>query len=297
MAHPRWLREVLGKGPTSQFLLFGLLLSTTLLLVLLLQTSRWDIVFAPLNNWVLGVEKSYFQWFKQQNTSNPLLLLLLAYGGGVIASISPCILTLLPVNLSYIGTREIHSRWDALVKASSFVLGVVTVLSILGVFSSLASLVMVQYQGYVQLAIGLVIIVMGLSLLGLIQLPLPQVPTAQPKTATQSLRLRLPPEVTGPYTVGLTFALLSSPCTSPILFSFLAVAASRGSQLQSVFIMVSYALGYTTVIFWASLFTGFAKQARGLLQYSETIASVSSLILLVLGGYYLISGSRWILAL
>jgi cytochrome c-type biogenesis protein len=53
------------------------------------------------------VENSYQQWLDKQDTTNPLVLFPLAFIGGLIASISPCILAMLPVNLSYIGTRNI----------------------------------------------------------------------------------------------------------------------------------------------------------------------------------------------
>jgi cytochrome c-type biogenesis protein len=48
-------------------------------------------------------------------------LLPLAFAGGLISSLSPCQLSLLGVNLSYIGTREFTSRKDALIKAIAFV--------------------------------------------------------------------------------------------------------------------------------------------------------------------------------
>jgi cytochrome c-type biogenesis protein len=58
--------------------------------------------------------------------------------------------------------------------------------------------------------------------------------------------------------------------------------------------MMSYSLGYTAIIFFASLFTGLVKQTRGLLAYSDEITRVASLALLVVGGFYLISGGQWV---
>jgi cytochrome c biogenesis protein CcdA len=75
----------------------------------------------------------------------------------------------------------------------------------------------------------------------------------------------------GSYGVGLTFGLVSSPCASPVLFAVLAAAAATGSQLLGTLTMICYALGYTIVIFLASLLTGFAKQAKTLMQHSESI--------------------------
>ncbi|WP_441338881.1 cytochrome c biogenesis protein CcdA [Microcystis wesenbergii] len=203
----------------------------------------------------------------------------LAFLGGVIASISPCILALLPVNLSYIGTLKIESRWDAFSKAGLFVLGAVTILSLFGLVSSFAGTVMVEYRGYINIVVGLIMAVMGLWLLGVIKLPLPQ------------MNLNLPQA--GPYGVGLTFALVSSPCASPVLFAVLAAAAATGSQVLGTLTMVSYALGYTILIFLASLFTGLAKQSRNLLQHSETIIRLGSVALMATGAYYLVTGTQW----
>jgi cytochrome c-type biogenesis protein len=57
--------------------------------------------------------------------------------------------------------------------------------------------------------------------------------------------------------------------------------------------MVSYALGYTAVIFFASLFTGLVKQSRVLLQHSDWVMGLGSLVLILAGAFYVVSGIRW----
>ena len=187
------------------------------------------------------VENRYQEWFAQQDTANPLVLMPLAFFGGLIASVSPCILAMLPLNLSYIGTRNITSRKDALIKAGMFVLGNVIILSLFGLVSSFAGLVIVEYRGHINVVVGTIILIMGLGLLGLIKIPLPQI--------------YFDGNYFGPFGIGLTYALVSSPCASPVLFAVLAASAASGSQVLSILTMVSYALGYTIVIFLSSLLT------------------------------------------
>ncbi len=225
------------------------------------------------------VENRYQEWFDQQDTANPLVLMPLAFTGGLIASISPCILAMLPINLSYIGTRNITSRKDAFIKAGMFVLGNVIVLSLFGLVSSFAGLVIVEYRGHINVVVGAIILIMGLGLLGLIKIPLP--------------RINVGGTNFGPFGVGLTYALVSSPCASPVLFAVLAASAASGSQVLSVLTMVSYALGYTIIIFLSSLLTGFAKQAKLLLKYSEGITKFGSIALILAGIYYLFIGIKW----
>jgi cytochrome c-type biogenesis protein len=140
---------------------------------------------------------------------------------------------------------------------------------------------MVDYRGYINVVVGLIMAVMGLWLMGVVKLPLPQMNVNLPQA--------------GPYGVGLTFALVSSPCASPVLFAVLAAAAGTGSQLLGSLTMVSYALGYTMLIFLASLFTGLAKQSKQLLKHSKAIIHFGSVALILTGVYYLFTGTQWFL--
>ncbi len=260
---------------SKKWLIYGGLGLLSLVIVLTLG----PVIIHSIERVISVVENRYQQWFDQQDTANPLVLMPLAFVGGVLASVSPCILALLPVNLSYIGTLKIKSRWDAFTKAGLFVLGAVTILSLFGLVSSFAGAVMVEYRGYINIVVGLIMAVMGLWLMGVVKIPLPQMNVNLPQA--------------GPYGVGLTFALVSSPCASPVLFAVLAAAAATGSQVLGTLTMVSYALGYTLLIFLASLFTGMAKQSNKLLKHSEGIIRFGSLALILTGAYYLFTGTQW----
>jgi cytochrome c-type biogenesis protein len=300
----RLIQSILASKWLTPLILVLLSIVIALLVVVGDQVNRGSLLWS-LEQTAYQWGSQYQQWFEQQKPDNLLLLVPLAFVGGLVASISPCILTLLPINLSYIGTCEITSRRDALTKAGAFVLGVVTILSLFGLFSSVAGILLIEFQGYVHLAVGVIIVIMGLSLAGILRLPLPanrlncmakEQANSKSRTPWVSLGKTLHTVLIGPYGVGLTFALVSSPCTSPVLFAILATAAATGSQLQSTLIMVCYALGYTSIIFFASLFTGLAKQTRILLRHADSVVRIASMTLLLVGGVYLVNGIRWILA-
>ena len=259
-------------------MLVGLGIFTTIAIVLT-KNSEW---FQPIENFISQAENQYEKWGESQPLTNSWVLIPFAFGGGLLASISPCILAMLPVNLSYIGTLNVKSRREAFWNATGFVLGVVTILSVFGLFSSVAGAVMVDFRGYINLAVGILIILMGLSIGGLFHLPLPQ------------FQFSLPP-FAGTYGVGLTFALISSPCASPVLFAVLAAAAATGSPVWSVLTMVAYALGYTAVIFATSLFAGLIKFTRQILLNSDAVMRWGGLALILMGGYYVVSGVLWFL--
>ena len=254
----------------------GLAMLVSIAILLTKQLNLLELLEAA----IAKAENHYQQWGDRQPLTNPWLLVFFAFGGGLLASISPCILAMLPVNLSYIGTLKIESRRAAVWNATGFVLGVVTILSVFGLFASVAGAFMVEWRGYINVAVGIIVIWMGLSIGGLVHLQLP------------SAQISLPP-IAGTYGVGVTFALVSSPCASPVLFAVLAAAGATGSPVWSVVAMVAYALGYTAVIFAASLFAGLIKTSRQILINSEVVMRWGGLALVLMGGYYVVSGVLW----
>ncbi len=209
--------------------------------------------------WVADNEQRYAKWLNPDTLQQNLWLLLpTAFFGGLISSLSPCILALVPVNLSYIGTLKTPSKVRAFVNALAFVLGVVVVLSMFGLVSSFAGLVIVEYKGYVNTAVGLVSIVLGLGVLGLFKMKIPTFVSELPSGAA-------------PFIVGATFALVTSPCASPVLLSMLLIAGSTGNTGLSVTTMVLYALGYTFILLVASVANGVVKKVGALKQFSKEI--------------------------
>ncbi len=254
-------------------LLGGLLVLLSLGLIALFQPLWLEML--------LGLSETGFRDFlTQQGPGLPFPALLgLAFVGGVLGSISPCILALMPLNLGYMGTLQIQSRGDALRKAGAFVLGVVLINSLLGLVSGLGRFVMVIYRGWFLLAVALLVLTMAAAMLEWIRLPLPQLIQRMPNT--------------GPFGVGMAFALISSPCASPVLFGVMALAATAKSTLLAVATMAVYGLGYTLLLFLASFFTGLSKQLGMLKSRGEMINRISAALLFLAGLWSLWDGLRW----
>ncbi len=232
-----------------------------------------------MNNLLSNFEQAVSNFLKGTHGLPLPFLILLSFGGGLAASLTPCVVAMLPMNLSYIGTANITSKFDALKKSLFFVLGAAFIFSLLGLFASFASFIMIEYRGYVHVIIGIFVLFMALSELEIVKLPLPQFITQIPNG--------------GPFLVGMAFALASSPCASPILFAILAMSSTAGSLIGGTLIMIAYSIGYTGVIFIAGLFAGIAKQLDYFKKHSKIISIVSATILGIIGGFYLYSGIRW----
>jgi cytochrome c-type biogenesis protein len=190
--------------------------------------------------------------------------------GGLAASISPCILGMLPVNLSFIGASRLESPGRAVAVASMFVFGVGVVNVILGIVSSLFFAVFVEHRAEINIGVGLLTVLMALWLGGILRIRTPQLVTKVPVGG-------------GAFAAGLAFALVASPCASPVLVTVLGMAARQGSMLQTALAMGAYTLGYTALLFFASLSAALAVASRRLLAYGSTITRWASAAMLAIG--------------
>jgi cytochrome c-type biogenesis protein len=194
--------------------------------------------------------------------------------------------------MSYIGTQEFSSYTDAFRKSSLFILGTATVLTLLGLFSGFQGFMLIDYQGYVYLAIGLLMVLMGLNLLFSFSQKLS---LSFLQGSTHSVAEKIQSCIAGPYGVGMSFALIITPCASPILFAVLGMAAASHSAILGGMMLFSYTLGYTGLIFFAGFFTGLAKQIRKFSQYAQIVSKIAAAVLVIFGCSYVLNGVKWFL--
>ena len=260
-----------------------------LLVLLAALAAAVALLFGPLEAAVLAISQVYATWLTSLSGGGGwavLALPLLAFGGGLLASVSPCVLALLPVQLSYLGAQKQQRPHPG--KVVQFTLGVITAYSVLGLFTSLAGALIIDHRGGLFTATGVLMIVMALQLQGWG----PRLPWHRltPGPFTGSSWLRLVPS--GSFLIGLTFALVTSPCASPVLAAVLGAAAAASSPPLAVAAMLLYAMGYSAVILLAGLGVELGGVRRRLLERGEGISSISALVLLAFGTGYLWSGLR-----
>ena len=236
---------------------------------------------------VLSISQSYANWFTDWSDHRHWAVMglpALAFGGGLIASVSPCVLALLPVQLSFHEAQKDQRPRPA--KAIQFSLGVITAYSILGLFTSLAGALIIDHRGGLFITAGVIIIAMALQLKGWG----PRIPWHRLNLSHMGDPTRVQQLPSGAFLIGFTFALVTSPCASPVLAAVISAATATGSAALATLVMVLYAVGYSMVILLAGLGFELGGLRHRLLAHGEQITGGSALVLFTFGLIYLWTG-------
>jgi cytochrome c-type biogenesis protein len=228
------------------------------------------------------LQTTVYQWSQladqlvvtQLNHLTPLSLAIV-FGAGLLTSLTPCTLSMLPITIGYIASSD-QSRAQSALQSLWFALGLATTLAGMGVFAATVGKVYGQIGVGLPIFVSAVAILMGLNLLELLPLRLPS--WGGMDWISQDL-----PKGVRSYLIGLTFGLVASPCSTPVLATLLAWLASTQDPILGGALLLTYALGYVVPLVLAGTFTAAIKQVLELRQWSAWITPASGVLLLGFG--------------
>jgi cytochrome c-type biogenesis protein len=233
-----------------------------------LQTQLYQL--AQFANTLVAQQLSHLTWIS-------IGIIFLA---GLLTSLTPCMLSMLPITIGYIGGYETKTRLQAAAQSSWFALGLATTLAILGIVAAVVG------QIYGQIGLGLPIIVsaiailMGLNLLEALPIRLPSY------GGLDWISQELPTGVRS-YLIGLTFGLVASPCSTPVLATLLAWISSTQDPVLGAALLLSYTLGYVAPLILAGTFTAAIKKLLEVRRWSGWITPASGVLLVGFGVFSL----------
>lgn len=216
------------------------------------------------------------QFTEQISSGNfQLMLLGLSFIGGLIASISPCSLAMLPIVIGYIGGFNENDNKNTLLQLTSFVIGSAIVFSIIGILCAFTGKVFISIAGgYFLIFIASLLLTMGLHLLGLLEINLPTLISKIPSNSNNSKYLY-------PMLLGAIFAIGGTPCSTPILAGIMSFATITNNILISLLMLFMFALGEGVILVFAGMFTNLIKQIDTVAKYSEIFLKLIGIIMII----------------
>lgn len=155
---------------------------------------------------------------------------------GIISFISPCLLPMLPIYVSYFAAGQTKDREKTtLINALAFVLGFTLVFVALGLFFGTLGAFLQSYSTVVNIILGLIVVLFGLGFMGIIK---PVFGMKGMKSGdTQNLNFFKA------MMFGMIFSISWTPCVGAFLGSALAMASVSGSALQGTVMLLCFSAG------------------------------------------------------
>lgn len=219
--------------------------------------------------------------------SHSYMVLILAFLGGIMSSLLPCTVGMLPVLVGYVGGYTETSKAAILRQILLFMTGFALVMTGLGILASALGTAMAALVGagwYYFL--GALAIVMGLQLLEVIQLPLPQFITRLPETNSGRWL--------APIALGAAFGAASSPCGTPFLTAILGFISREKNWALGGASLFCYAFGQSMLLLAVGLFTGLIKQMALFRQVGSVVTKLSAAVFILGGGLLIAQAAGWL---
>ncbi|MBM0742394.1 sulfite exporter TauE/SafE family protein [Phormidium sp. CLA17] len=200
---------------------------------------------------------------------------------GLLTSLTPCMLSMLPITIGYMGGYEAKTRLQAAVQSIWFALGLATTLAGLGVLAAVVGRIYGQVGLGLPIVVSVIAILMGLNLLEALPLSLPSF--GGMGWFSQEL-----PDSAKSYLIGVTFGLVASPCSTPVLATLLAWISTTKDPVLGSLLLLAYTAGYVTPLIVAGTFTASIKKLLELRRWSGWITPASGLLLVIFGVFSLL---------
>lgn len=206
---------------------------------------------------------------------------LISFLEGIITFISPCLLPMLPIYISYFAGGGERSTKKTLMGALGFVLGFTVVFVAMGALAGTLGSFLRKYQTWVNIIGGLIVIVFGLNYLGVLKLNL-----------FRGFGGRTPGEM-GFFSAvlfGIVFSVGWTPCVGAFLGSALMLASQQGHVLEGMGMLLAYSLGLGVPFLVSAVLIDRLKTAFDWIKRNYKIVNILCGSLLILVGILMATG-------
>lgn len=214
----------------------------------------------------------------------------LAFVAGLASFLSPCVFSLIPAYIGYLGGRAVggetteRNRFITFTHGLAFVVGFSTVFITLGVASSAFGRLLFDLRFVLSKVGGIVVIIFGLHMIGVLRIPFLEYDT----------RVQQMPDRKWGYLssalMGVFFSAGWAPCVGPVLGAILTLALNGGSISTGVSLLSAYSAGLAIPFLLAALGVGWVSLT--LRKYGKVMhyIEIAMGVILVIVGVMLFAG-------
>jgi cytochrome c-type biogenesis protein len=207
---------------------------------------------------------------------------LISFLEGIVTFISPCLLPMLPIYITYFAGGGERTTGKTLKGALGFVTGFTLVFVALGALAGTLGSFLRQYQTAVNIVSGLIVVIFGLSFLGVFQLNI-----------FKGSQRSLDTQKTGFFSAvlfGMVFSIGWTPCVGAFLGSALALASQQGHVLEGMLMLLAYSMGLGIPFVLSAVLIDYLKSAFNWIKKHYTVINAVSGALLIVIGILMMTG-------
>lgn len=203
---------------------------------------------------------------------------------GIITFISPCLLPMLPIYISYFAGGGERTTKKTLTNAMGFVLGFSTVFIAMGALAGTLGRLLMRYQNIVNIVSGIVVIIFGLNFLGVFKFELFKGNRGNQKFNPNDLGFF------SAMIFGMIFSIGWTPCVGTFLGSALMLASQQGSVLKGTLMLVAYSIGLGIPFLLSAILIDKLKTTFDFIKKHYRIINLTSGVLLIIIGILMATG-------
>ena len=209
---------------------------------------------------------------------------------GIITFISPCLLPMLPIYISYFAGGGERSTGKTLKGALGFVTGFTVIFVLMGALAGTVGSFLREYQTAVNILSGLIVIFFGLNFLGIFKLNLFRGSSRSVKTDNMGFFSAM--------VFGVIFSIGWRPCVGAFLGSALMLASQQGHVVEGMLMLLVYSLGLGIPFVLSAVLIDYLKSAFNWIKKNYQIINLVSGGFLVFVGILMAMGTMgWLLGL
>ena len=201
---------------------------------------------------------------------------------GIITFISPCLLSMLPIYISYFAANEANKK-KALTNSIGFVLGFTIVFVIMGAFMGTVGKLIRNYKTILNIVTGSIVIIIGLNFLGILKIGFLN-RIGKKNMVIKNL------EFFSSMVFGIVFSINWTPCVGTFLGSALLMAPLEGSLLKGISMLFAFSLGLGIPFIISALLIDQLKGAFDFIEKNYKIINFISGGLLITVGILMATG-------